>query len=73
MSRLFQQGSNSESPMCDAAERAAEALIKDSLVNNEIKKFSDPILPVRAEDFEPFLERIMKQAEASFADWPLAA
>ncbi len=30
--------------MCDAAERAAEALIKDSPVNNEIKKFSDPIL-----------------------------
>jgi hypothetical protein len=41
MSRLFQQGSNSESPMCDATERGAEALIKDSPIYYEIKKFSD--------------------------------
>jgi type I restriction enzyme, R subunit len=28
---------------------------------------------VKVQDFEPFLERIMKQAEASFGEWPLAA
>ncbi len=28
---------------------------------------------VREEDFDPFLERIMQQAEAAFAGWPLAA
>jgi type I restriction enzyme R subunit len=28
---------------------------------------------VREEDFEPFLERIIKQAEALYANWPTAA
>ncbi len=28
---------------------------------------------VREEDFEPFLERIIKQAEALYGNWPSAA
>ena len=28
---------------------------------------------VRAEDFDPLVERIMEQAEALYADWPVAA
>jgi type I restriction enzyme, R subunit len=28
---------------------------------------------VKAEDFEPFLEKFMAQAEALYAAWPLAA
>ena len=28
---------------------------------------------VREEDFEPFIERFLKQAEALWADWPRAA
>ncbi len=28
---------------------------------------------VRAEDFDPFIERFMAQAEALYADWPIAA
>lgn len=28
---------------------------------------------IRPEDFEPFLDRFLKQAEALYADWPLAA
>jgi hypothetical protein len=28
---------------------------------------------VRKEDFDPFLQWIMQQAEAIYADWPLAA
>lgn len=28
---------------------------------------------VRAEDFDPLVERIMEQAEALYTNWPLAA
>ena len=28
---------------------------------------------VKAEDFEPFMEKFMAQAEAQYAEWPLAA
>ena len=28
---------------------------------------------VREEDFDPFIERIMEQAEAIYANWPEAA
>ena len=28
---------------------------------------------VRAEEFDPLVERIMEQAEALYADWPVAA
>jgi len=28
---------------------------------------------VRADDFDPLVERIMEQAEALYADWPVAA
>ena len=28
---------------------------------------------VKAEDFEPFIEKFMAQAEALYAEWPLAA
>jgi hypothetical protein len=28
---------------------------------------------VKADDFEPFMEKFMAQAEALYAEWPLAA
>jgi type I restriction enzyme, R subunit len=28
---------------------------------------------VKPEDFEPFMEKFMAQAEALYAEWPLAA
>src|SRR5262249_6222361 len=53
-------GDNGHSPRPKAAVRAA--------VRRVLRRRG-----VREEDFDPFLERIMQQAEAIYADWPQAA